>query len=298
MLNFKAILNYLKPTTVIISSRYVSNTTNKNLILLSTTNNVTRMTLNNPKKLNGWDFAMMARMKECFQILRKDDETKVVLLTGSDPYYGAGANLSGYITLKHPKTFHAEARDGNEELFNNFLDFPKPILVAANGPALGATVTASTLCDGILASERATFLTPFVKLKVPAEGCSSVHFERILGKDGADRMLLKGEKISAKDAKEIGLVIDVVPHEDLLQEAQKIAESWVSCGKKRAIPGNQNVEEYREVNKRESVQVADAFLSYNFLDYQENFLRSKGKSKEARMFWILKVFRPLWSKLL
>ena len=88
------------------------------------------------------------------------------------------------------------------------------------------------------------------------------------------------------------------PLQTLIQEAQKIAESWVSCGKKRAIPGNQNVEEYKEVNKRESVQVADAFLSYNFLDYQENFLRSKGKSKEARMFWILKVFRPLWSKLL
>ena len=111
-------------------------------------------------------------------------------------------------------------------------------------------------------------------------------------------MLLKGEKISAKDAKEIGLVMDVVPHDNLLQEAQKIAESWVLSGKKRAIPGNQDVEEYKEVNKRESVKVADAFLSYNFLDYQEKFLRSKGKNKEARMFFILKVLRPLWSKLL
>ena len=111
-------------------------------------------------------------------------------------------------------------------------------------------------------------------------------------------MLLKGDKISAKDAKEIGLVMDVVPHENLLHEAQKIAESWVASGKKREIPGNQNVEEYKLVNKLESVKVADAFLTHDFLDYQENFLRSKGKIKEARMFWILKILRPLWSRLL
>ena len=57
------------------------------------------------------------------------------------------------------------------------------------------------------------------------------------------------------------------------------------------------MEEYKIVNKRESIQVADSFLSYNFLNAQENFLRSKGK-KEATLFWFLKKSRPLWSRLL
>merc|ERR1719228_2243260 len=96
----------------------------------------------------------------------KDDNTKVLILTGSGPYYCAGANLSENIKLMHPKKLHGMIIESNNRIFNYFLDFPKPILVAANGPA----------------SENATFWTPFAKLCVTPEGCSSVHFECILGK--------------------------------------------------------------------------------------------------------------------
>ena len=198
----------------------------------------------------------------------------------------------------HPRKLHTMIADGNEKIFTAFLDFPKPILVAANGPAIGATVTSASLCDGILASEKATFLTPFARLCVSPEGCSTVHFERMMGKETADKMLKRGEKISAEEAKDSGLVIDVVPHGRLMIEAQALAESWISQGKKRTIPGGQDVQEYKAVNKRESVEVANGFLSYDFLDNQEKFLKSKGKLKDARIFWILKSLRPLWSKLL
>merc|ERR1719186_1366186 len=143
-------------------------------------------------------------------------------MTGSDPYYCAGANLSENIKPMHPKKLHTMIMDNNEKLFNYFLDFPKPILVAANGPAIGASVTSATLCDGIIASEKATFLTPFARLSVPPEGCSSVHFERILGRDAARKMLEEGWKPSAAEAKEIGLVQDVVPHDQLMVRVQEL----------------------------------------------------------------------------
>ena len=97
---------------------------------------------------------------------------QVVVLTGTDPYYSAGANLSENIKPMHPRKLHAMIAEGNERIFNLFLDFPKPILVASNGPAIGATVTSAALCDGILASERATYLTPFTRLAVCPEGCA------------------------------------------------------------------------------------------------------------------------------
>ena len=278
--------------------RLKSTSSSKDLLLLSTKNKVTTVTMNNPKKLNGWTVAMCNSMFETFDKLANDDETKVMILTGSDPYYSAGAALSENITPMHPRKLHTMIVDNNEKLFNTFLDFPKPILVAANGPAIGATVTSAALCDGILASEKASFLTPFTRLCVPAEGCSSVHFERMMGQEAAERMLLRGEKISAAEALNIGLVIEVVKHTELLARAQQLAETWISQGRKRTIPGNQDVSEYKKVNRRESVQVADSFLSYNFLDNQVTFLRSKGKEREARVFWILKTLRPLWSKLL
>ena len=83
----------------------------------------------------------------------------------------------------------------------------------------------------------------------------------------------------------------------MLARSQAVAENWIREGRRRTIPGGQDVEEYKIVNKRESIQVADSFLSYNFLNAQENFLRSKGK-KEAKLFWFLKKSRPLWSRLL
>ena len=97
--------------------------------------------------------------------------------------------------------------------------------------------------------------------------------------------------MSAEEAKEIG-------HNKLMTKAQELAESWVKIDKKITIPGGGNFSEYREMNAHESVKVADAFLSYRFLDTQHKFLVSKGKVKDARVFWILKTLHPLWSKML
>ena len=80
-------------------------------------------------------------------------------------------------------------RVNNQAVFDAYLDFPKPIIVAANGPAIGACVTSASTCDAIIASERATFLLPFARLFIPPEGCSSVHFERMLGKVSNNKLM-------------------------------------------------------------------------------------------------------------
>ena len=193
------------------------------LILTESKNCVTRVTMNNPAKLNGWTVSMLESLFLTLDRLAEDTETRAVILTGSDPYYSAGASLSENITLMHPKKLHSLILENNEKLFNKFLDFPKPILVAANGPCIGASVTSALLCDGIrwvgpynwnktlfkgiIASEAATFLTPFARLSVPAEGCSSVHFPRTLGREAADKMLKQGAKIGALEALEIGRIL-------------------------------------------------------------------------------------------
>ena len=212
-------------------------------------------------------------------------------------------------------------------MFDQFLDCPKPIIIGANGPAIGACVTSATLCDAIVASEQATFLTPFARLVVtsklslvtyfgvkfitftavvnfirfiicnlivmvtfarlgvPPEGCSSVHFARIMGEANAERMLGKeGWKPIAHEAKEVGLIKEVVPHDRLLDRlvppnlkaraevvnvdfvrCQALGEEWVKAGKVREIPGGGSVEEYKEVNRKESLDLADAFLSTKFV---------------------------------
>merc|ERR1719414_2080267 len=259
----------------------------------SNKNGVTTLTMNQPKKLNGWTGPMMLALKDAFIRAAKDDNTKVAILTGADPYYCAGVNLSDTIKPMHPATLHKMIYESNAAIFNVFIDFQKPLIIAANGPAIGACFTSATLADCIIASEKATFTTPFARLGVTPEGCSSIHFERIMGAATAERMLgSEGWKPTAQEAKEAGLVKEVVPHSELLSRCQALAEEWIAAGKKKEIPGGGDVIEYKAVNAKESRDLADAFLSYKFLEGQEHFLKSKGKS--AAVFTILKTLRPLW----
>ncbi len=207
----------------------------------------------------------------------------------------------------------------NSAVFNNIIDFPKPIIVAVNGPAIGAVVTSATLCDAVLAAEEATFSTPFAALGIVPEGCSSVHFERIMGKENAERMLGKeGFKPTAKQAKKIGLITEVVPGDkverscnpnlekkyahnlnfQLMGRAQDLGEKWIETGRKRWMVERGVQAEYRKINLEESHKLASAFLAPPFLNAQYQFLKKKGKSGPATAFWVAKTLRPIWGRML
>lgn len=260
---------------------------------------VTTLKMNRPSRLNGWTLEMMDALKERFRIVAADDETRVLVLTGADPYYCAGVNLAATLRLEHPRKLHAMIVKHNHALFDAFLDFPKPLLIAVNGPAIGASVTSATLCDGIIASERATFSTPFAALGIPPEGCSSVHFERIMGQANAGRMLgSEGWKPTAGEALEAGLIQWMAPHDKLAEQAQKIAKQWIASGATRSFRGGSSRDELKAVNASESVALADAFLGTPFLKAQFRFLWGKKKWGPSVMFLTLLVSRPLWSRFL
>eukprot|EP00092_Neocalanus_flemingeri_P014351 GFUD01015480.1.p1 GENE.GFUD01015480.1~~GFUD01015480.1.p1 ORF type:complete len:309 (+),score=86.48 GFUD01015480.1:62-988(+) len=279
-------------------SRTVSKPNDSSLVLSSTSNQVTTLTMNQPSKCNSWSVSMLDMLYHMLDKCAKDENTKVVILTGTDPYYSSGGNISGYMKLQHPKKFHSMIAKNNYKMFDTFISFPKPILIAANGPAIGGAVTSATLCDGILASRRATFMTPFSRMCVPPEGCSSVQFQKIMGEEKARKMLDDCWVVRADDAKDIGLVMEVVEHDRLMEAAQAMAEQWVVEHKKREIMGGGSKEEYSELNAKESVAVADAFLSSQFLNAQYQMLRERGKLGSAGIFWSLKSLRPLWSRVL
>jgi len=254
--------------------------------------------MNDPKKLNGWSGKMMEGLLKTLRDTAKCEKTKVVILTGKDPYYCAGVQLNALMRPMHPRKLLKLFEEKNRELFDAFIEFPKPIIAAVNGPAIGASVTSASLCDAIIASERATFHTPFAALRIPPEGCSSVHFEKIMGKENAQKMLKEGWKPTGADAEKIGLALKAVPHDQLLPYAQSVAEQWIKEGKTRWLVRDGAVDEYKRVNQRESKQVAESFLSYGFLENQYNFLQSKGKRKEAFAFWLLMSLRPIWARFL
>lgn len=269
------------------------------LLQVSTSKHVTTLIMNDPKRLNGWTDGMMKALRDAFAHAAADADTRVLVLTGTGRYYSAGVNLGGTLKVAHPKVLHAQIIKQNQALFDLFIDFPKPILIAVNGPAIGAPVTSATLCDAIIAASSATFLTPFHRLGVTPEGCSSVHFARLMGEKNAQRMLGKEAwKPTAQEAKDAGLITDVVADDQLMAEAQRIAEAWIAEGKTRSFRAGATREELKAVNAKESVDLANAFLATPFLKGQLKFLVQKKKHAPALVFATLLATRPVWSRML
>jgi len=268
------------------------------LVVRSHLDGVTTLRMNNPRRLNGWTRPMMEAVSAAFDAAAADDATRAVVLTGADPYYCAGVNLSAAIGLQHPRKLHAFIRENNQAWFETFINFPKPLLAAVNGPAIGAAVTSASLCDGIIASDRATFATPFAKLGIPPEGGSSLLFPKLMG-DAAERMLgEEGWQPTAAEAKAAGLVQWVAPHAALMDEAQRIAAGWAAEREGRQYRAGVTADELRATNAEESVALATAFLSPPFLMAQYRFLRSKKKWQPAAMFLGLRASHPLWSRMM
>jgi len=271
----------------------------ESLVRFETIDRVTTLTLNNPKKLNGWTMSMLVALREALSKAASDDDTKVLILTGADPYYCAGVNLSAVIKVDHPAKLHEFIVEQNEGLFDMFLGFPKPIMVAVNGPAIGASVTSMALCDAVIASENATFLTPFAKLGISPEGCSSVMFPKLLGEEASDRMLgAEGWKPSGAEAAQIGLADEVVAHDELMNRAHELAQEWIADDRQRTFKAEMTLEELLAINAQESQELGYAFLGPKFLQGQFDFLWDKGKKGPALVFKALLLSRPLWARLL
>jgi enoyl-CoA hydratase/carnithine racemase len=282
-----------------MNSNHRETPTDPDLVLVQGLDGVTTLTMNAPRRLNGWTMPMMDALKAGFRAAAEDDDTRVLVLTGADPYYCAGVNLAGIFKPMHPRRLRELIIANNQALFDAFLDFPKPILVAVNGPAIGASVTSATLCDGIVASERATFSTPFGALGIPPEGCSSVQFERLMGAENAARMLFdEGWRPTAEEALNAGLVQWVVPHDQLLTEAQRIAGEWAAAGATRRYRGGGTRDELKAVNARECIALADAFLDSPFLKGRFRFFLGKKKWGPALMFLTMWSMRPIWARML
>jgi peroxisomal 3,2-trans-enoyl-CoA isomerase len=238
-------------------------------------------------------------MKQLFHDLNEAGtaaDVKGVVITGKGKYYSAGVDLSSLIKPMAPSTLIRKIRDENESVFRTFLDFPKPIVAAVNGPAIGAAVTSTILMDRVIASKAASFSLPFARLGVPPEGCSSVTFAERMGEAAAQRMLGPENWIpSGQQALDAGLIDEVVDGDAdmLVARAVQYVRDRVASGGARRFDTTEH-ERLSKVNSVESAELANAFVGPHFLNAMYDFNTSKKKTQNARFFWLAKMTLPLW----
>jgi 2-(1,2-epoxy-1,2-dihydrophenyl)acetyl-CoA isomerase len=185
--------------------------------------------LNRPEALNALNETMKSELIHALKETEEDDDIRVMILTGRGRGFCAGADLNRFIEVQESDQDHKKkSRFGSVDFPRAFIQYPKPIIAAINGPAYGFGFTVTLTCDIRLASERAKFSCAFVRIGVTPEFCSTFFLPRLIGYGKAAELILTARPFDASEALEIGAVNQVLPHNRLMSEAKKMARQIVS----------------------------------------------------------------------
>lgn len=194
------------------------------------------LTMNQPETRNALtgNTAVAEFVQACADITL-DRSVRVVILTGEGPVFSSGGNVKDmqryYTQALMADTIREEYRNGIQRLPKALYNLDVPVICAVNGPAIGAGMDLTCMCDIRIASEKATFAESFVKVGiVPGDGGAWL-LPRVVGMSKASEMAFTGEMLTAAEALACGLVSRVVAPEALMDEARKLA------GKIAANPG-------------------------------------------------------------
>lgn len=156
-----------------------------------------------------------------------DRSIRVVVLTGAGPVFSSGGNVKDMQRYEKeglsPEVIREEYRNGIQRLPKALYNLDVPVIAAVNGAAIGAGMDLTCMCDIRIASDKATFAESFVKVGiVPGDGGAWL-LPRVVGMSKASEMAFTGDLLTAQEALACGLVSRVVPHEQLMEEALKLA---------------------------------------------------------------------------
>lgn len=194
-------------------------------INLEVADHVATVTLNRPEARNALNRKAYAELEQVFLDLQKNGDVRCIILTGTDPAFCSGDDVKELMTgeNKDVTTRLRAVRPGTTPAATAILDCDRPVIAAVNGAAVGWGMDMSLFADFRIASERARFGELFVKRGLVSDVGGLVRLPRIVGPQKAAELLFTGEIIDAQTALEIGLVLDVVPHEALLDRANELA---------------------------------------------------------------------------
>jgi len=191
-------------------------------LLVDKEDRIAIVTLNRPKVLNALCRQMILDLMAVLDALAADTDTRAVILTGAGRAFCAGLDLA---EQSQPMTQEriAEARELATTAPLKVVRFPKPLIAAINGIAVGAGVDMTLPCDIRIISETATLALTFARVGLIPEFGGTYMLPRILGLAKALEFVLTGRTLNAREAAEAGLVNKVVAHERLMDEAREMA---------------------------------------------------------------------------
>ncbi|HWR82827.1 MAG TPA: enoyl-CoA hydratase-related protein [Candidatus Deferrimicrobium sp.] len=181
------------------------------------------VTISRERVLNALNKETIAELQQLFSYYWSDDAIRCVIITGAgEKAFVAGADIHEMADLNMRSGTDLSAR--GSYLMRTVQNFPKPVIAAVNGFALGGGCELAMACDIRLASEKAKFAQPEITLGIIPGYGGTQRLARLVGRGKAMQMILTGEMIDAREAYRIGLVEEVYPAEELMNKALQMAE--------------------------------------------------------------------------
>src|SRR5437899_5938928 len=197
-------------------------------LLLEISGNLATVTLNRPEKRNAISTQMMAELQTALDQIEKS-HARVAILTGSGKAFCAGMDLDmlAAIAQQSPAENQEDSRR-IAKMFRRIWSYPRPMIAAVNGPAFAGGCGIATLCDFTIAVPEAKFGYTEVKIGfLPA--IVSVFLTRQIGDKRSRDLLLTGRLVEPQEAKEMGLVTEIVPADQLLHRVNELAATLIAA---------------------------------------------------------------------
>ncbi|MDA0674780.1 MAG: enoyl-CoA hydratase [Proteobacteria bacterium] len=179
------------------------------------------ITLNRPKALNALNTQMIQEMGRALDELEADAAIGAIVITGNEKAFAAGADIK---EMKDKTFVEVYTEDFITKDWERIAKCRKPVIAAVAGYALGGGCEIALMCDFILAADTARFGQPEVTLGIPPGAGGTQRLTRIIGKAKAMEMCLTGRMMDAAEAERSGLVSRIVPADQLIEEAVRVAE--------------------------------------------------------------------------
>jgi enoyl-CoA hydratase len=182
------------------------------------------VTIDHPSSaLNAVDDLLHRELTRLFADLKRENEARAVLLTGSGRAFSAGGDFAWFPTLSDLERLEHLRRDAKQMIWD-LLDVPIPLVAAINGPAVGLGASIALLCDTIFIAESAHVADPHVLVGIVAGDGGAAIWPLAVGPARAKQYLMTGDPVPAIEAERIGLVNRVVPDATLMEEATAFAQ--------------------------------------------------------------------------
>jgi|TARA_R100000501_G_scaffold5804_1_gene12828 enoyl-CoA hydratase len=198
---------------------------------------VTLITFDRPKALNALSSAVLADLTSAFRAYDADDSQRCLVLTGNEKAFAAGADIKEMASQSFGEMYGSNYFSGWEDVTRT----RKPWIAAVAGYALGGGCEVAMMSDILIAADSAVFGQPEIKLGVIPGMGGSQRLTHAIGKAKAMEMILTGRNMKAEEAEASGLVAKIVPADDLVVEAMKMAEAIAAMPPLAAIAAKEAV---------------------------------------------------------